>query len=263
MLYFFWFLFLFVFGGMTGRRRGDAVARRPLARHLLRRRPLPFHHGRRHAHRRSSRAAHYWFPKMFGRHVLRARGAAHLVAVFVGFVLTFMPQFLLGNAGMPRRYYSYPGAYQWLNVLSTGGAFLLAGALVLALVNLVVALALRRRARAATPGARAAIEWRTPSPPPETQFPEDPARSSIAGPTTTSVAEEGPMHDGLAHQFEDLDKQRTQPASGCGSSSGARRCSSPGSSRSMRLTGRWIPMVSPRGYPTMTRTWGRSIRLSS
>ncbi len=53
------------------------------------------------------------------------------VLVFGGFNLTFMPQFLLGNAGMPRRYYSYPARYHVLNVVSTIGAYLLGAALVL------------------------------------------------------------------------------------------------------------------------------------
>jgi cytochrome c oxidase subunit I len=71
-----------------------------------------------------------------------------------------VPQFLLGNAGMPRRYFSYPPRFQWLNVLSTGGAYLLAGALVLTLVNLLVALKWGRRATPNPWGSRS-FEWLT------------------------------------------------------------------------------------------------------
>ena len=92
------------------RRRRDAVARRPLARHLLRRRALPLHHGGRQRSPAFLAAAHYWFPKMFGRLYSERVGLLTATAVFLGFVLTFLPQFLLGNMGMPRRYYSYPGA---------------------------------------------------------------------------------------------------------------------------------------------------------
>src|SRR6185312_8646451 len=85
-------------------------------------------------------AAHYWFPKMFGKLYSERVGALSAVAVFLGFVLTFVPQFLLGNMGMPRRYYSYPAQFQWLHVLSTGGAYLLGGAVLVTLTNLAVAL---------------------------------------------------------------------------------------------------------------------------
>src|SRR6185436_10211641 len=89
--------------------------------------------------------------------------------VFCGFLLTFVPQFFLGNAGMPRRYYSYPERFQWLNVLSTGGAFLLAAGLVLTLVNLAIALRWGPRADA-NPWHSRTLEWFTRSPPPQHNF---------------------------------------------------------------------------------------------
>jgi cytochrome c oxidase subunit 1 len=88
-------------------------------------------------------------------------------------VLTFFPQFLLGNAGMPRRYYSYPARYQWLNVLSTGGAWLLAGALFLTLVNLLVALRWGERA-SRNPWASRSFEWMTAVVPPKHNFATSP-----------------------------------------------------------------------------------------
>ena len=64
-------------------------------------------------------ALHYWFPKMFGRmyHEGWAMVAASLIVL--GFNATFIPQFLMGNAGLPRRYYIYPDRFQSLNVAST------------------------------------------------------------------------------------------------------------------------------------------------
>ena len=168
MLYFFWFLFLFVFGGMTG----VAVATQSLDVHWH---DTYFVVAHFHFIMVGSTltaflaAAHYWFPKMFGRLYSERMGLLTSACVFAGFVLTFLPQFLLGNAGMPRRYYSYPAQYQWLNVLSTGGAFLLAGALVLTLVNLVVALFWGERAGKNPWGARS-FEWNSPSPPPTHNF---------------------------------------------------------------------------------------------
>jgi len=168
MLYFFWFLFLFVFGGMTG----VAVATQALDVHWH-----DTYFVVAHFHfimvggtlTAFLGAAHYWFPKMFGRLYSERVGLLTSAAVFMGFVLTFFPQFLLGNMGMPRRYYSYPERYTWLNVLSTGGAYLLAGALCLVLLNLLVALRWGKRA-GPNPWRARSYEWETDSPPPKHNF---------------------------------------------------------------------------------------------
>ncbi len=172
MLYFFWFLFLFTFGGMTG----VAVATQSLDVHWH-----DTYFVVAHFHfimvggyfTAFLGALHYWFPKMFGRLYSERMGLLSSVAVFIGFVFTFLPQFLLGNAGMPRRYYSYPERYQWLNVLSTGGAWLLAAALVLTFANLLVALKWGRRASGNPWGSRS-YEWLTPPLPPKHNFPSTP-----------------------------------------------------------------------------------------
>ena len=163
MLYFFWFLFLFVFGGMTG----VATATQSLDVHWH-----DTYFVVAHFHfimvggsvTAFLAAAHYWFPKMFGRMYSERVGLLTSTAVFLGFCLTFIPQFLLGNAGMPRRYYSYPAHFQWLNVLSTGGAFLLGAALLVALVNLVASLRYGARAPNNPWGSRS-FEWLTSSRP--------------------------------------------------------------------------------------------------
>jgi cytochrome c oxidase subunit 1 len=168
LLYFFAFLFLFVFGGMTG----VAVATQSLDVHWH-----DTYFVVAHFHfimvggsvTAFLAAAHYWFPKMFGRLYSERVGLLSATAVFLGFVLTFLPQFLLGNAGMPRRYYSYPTQYQWLHVLSTGGAYLLGGALLLTFVNLAIALRWGQKAPPNPWGSRA-FEWLTPSPPPTHNF---------------------------------------------------------------------------------------------
>src|SRR5262249_13028078 len=82
-------------------------------------------------------ALHYWFPKMFGRMYPERLGLLAAALVFMGFLGTFGPQFLLGNAGMPRRYYDYPARFQTLNVLSTMGSWSLAAGLGLTLVYLL------------------------------------------------------------------------------------------------------------------------------
>jgi cytochrome c oxidase subunit 1 len=172
MLYFFWFLFLFVFGGMTG----VAVATQALDVHWHDTYFVVAHfHFIMVGGSLTSflAAAHYWFPKMFGRMYSERVGLCTSAAVFLGFLLTFIPQFFLGNWGMPRRYYSYPAEYTFLNVLSTGGAFLLAGALFITFVNLFVALRFGERAGDNPWGSRS-FEWEAPSPPPPHNFPAPP-----------------------------------------------------------------------------------------
>jgi cytochrome c oxidase subunit 1 len=172
LLYFFAFLFLFIFGGMTG----VAVATQSLDVHWH-----DTYFVVAHFHfimvggtmTGFLAGAHYWFPKMFGRMYSERVGLLSATAVLIGFILTFLPQFLLGNMGMPRRYWSYPPAFQPLHVLSTGGAFLLAAALLLTLGNLVVALFFGRRAPA-NPWRSRGFEWTTPSPPPAHNFETEP-----------------------------------------------------------------------------------------
>src|SRR5688572_12178068 len=168
MLYFFWFLFLFAFGGMTG----VAVATSSLDVHWH-----DTYFVVAHFHfimvggtlTAFLAAIHYWFPKMFGRMYSERWGLFASSLTFMGFVLTFVPQFLLGNAGMPRRYYSYPERFQWLNVLSTGGSNILALGLAMTLVYLLIALRWGPKAPANPWGSRS-IEWRVPSPPPKHNF---------------------------------------------------------------------------------------------
>jgi cytochrome c oxidase subunit I len=172
MLYFFWFLFLFVFGGMTG----VAVATSSLDVHWH-----DTYFVVAHFHfimvggtlTAFLGAIHYWFPKMFGRMYSERWGLFASSLVFMGFVLTFFPQFLLGNAGMPRRYYSYPEQYQWLNVLSTGGSNLLAVGLLLTAGYLLVALKSGPRVTGNPWGSRS-TEWRTANPPPVHNFTRTP-----------------------------------------------------------------------------------------
>ncbi|ACY15234.1 cytochrome c oxidase subunit I [Haliangium ochraceum] len=172
MLYFFWFLFLFAFGGMSG----VAVATSSLDVHWH-----DTYFVVAHFHfimvggtlTGFLAAVHYWFPKMFGRMYSERWGMVASVMVFLGFFFTFMPQFLLGNAGMPRRYYTYPEQYQWLNVLSTAGASILGLGLVLTLGYLLLALRGGRPAPRNPWGSRS-YEWLAPTPPPVHNFAEPP-----------------------------------------------------------------------------------------
>jgi cytochrome c oxidase subunit 1 len=168
MFYFFGFMFLFIFGGMTG----VAVATESLDVHwhdtyfVV----AHFHFIMVGAVLTAYLAGlHYWFPKVTGRMYSERWGLLSSALVVSGFFFTFMPQFLLGNAGMPRRYYSYPPQYQWLNVLSTAGASILTVGLLITITYLAVALFRGGRA-GMNPWQSRSYEWRVPSPPPTHNF---------------------------------------------------------------------------------------------
>jgi cytochrome c oxidase subunit 1 len=118
-------------------------------------------------------AIHYWWPKMTGK--MYPEGWAKLAAgiVFIGFFLTFLPQFVLGYLGMPRRYHVYPPEFQVLNVMSTAGASILAVGYVLPLIYLLWSLGYERKS-GPNPWGATGLEWQTPSPPPTLNFDETP-----------------------------------------------------------------------------------------
>ena len=68
---------------------------------------------------------HFWWPKMVGRMYSEFLSRIAAILVFVGFNLTFFPQFIVGYLGMPRRYHAYPPEFQVLNVMSSAGATVL------------------------------------------------------------------------------------------------------------------------------------------
>jgi cytochrome c oxidase subunit 1 len=118
-------------------------------------------------------AIHYWWPKMTGKMYSEKWGLIAATFIFLGFNFTFVPQFLLGNAGMPRRYYSYPERFWPLNVASTAGASVLALGFVIILVYLLLSLKYGKPAGPNPWGSRG-YEWQTLSPPPVENFESQP-----------------------------------------------------------------------------------------
>ncbi|RUL89570.1 cytochrome c oxidase subunit I [Tautonia sociabilis] len=116
---------------------------------------------------------HFWWPKMTGRMYSEFWGALSALTVFIGFNLTFFPQFILGYMGMPRRYYEYPEEFQVLNVMSTAGASILAVGYLMPLIYLPISLLIGKVANA-NPWAAYGLEWTTASPPPTHNFEEIP-----------------------------------------------------------------------------------------
>ena len=116
---------------------------------------------------------HYWFPKMFGRTYPEGIAIGTAVLIVFGFIATFLPQFLLGNMGMPRRYYDYPEHFQSLHVASTAGASLLGFGFLIIFGYLAWSL---RYGPVATqnPWDSRGYEWMTETPPPKHNFHEVP-----------------------------------------------------------------------------------------
>jgi len=118
-------------------------------------------------------AIHFWWPKITGRMYSEKWGRVAAIVIFAGFNLTFFPQYLLGYAGMPRRYASYPEEFQTLHVLSSAGAITLAIGYLMPLGYLAWSLFFGAKADA-NPWRATGLEWQTESPPPKENFDELP-----------------------------------------------------------------------------------------
>ncbi|HWY68976.1 MAG TPA: cytochrome c oxidase subunit I [Terriglobales bacterium] len=116
---------------------------------------------------------HFWWPKMTGRMYPEAPAKLSALIVFIGFNLTFFPQFILGYMGMPRRYHSYPPEFQVLNVLSSAGASVLAVGLLMPMFYMLWSLKYGEVA-GNNPYRATGLEWQTTSPPPTHNFHETP-----------------------------------------------------------------------------------------
>ena len=116
---------------------------------------------------------HYWWPKISGKMYPEAWARFAALVVFIGFNLTFFPQFILGYLGMPRRYHAYPPEFQVLNVMSTAGASILGVGYLIPMFYLVWSMRYGRNA-VANPWGATGLEWKTPSPPPTENFPVTP-----------------------------------------------------------------------------------------
>ncbi len=108
---------------------------------------------------------HYWWPKMWGRMYSETAGKFGAVVVFVGFNLTFFPQFIVGYMGMPRRYHAYADEFQVLNVLSTAGAGILGFGYFIAGMNLLLSIKFGKVVTDPNPWGATGLEWQTQTPP--------------------------------------------------------------------------------------------------
>lgn len=118
-------------------------------------------------------ALHFWWPKMFGimYNFKRAYIAATLATV--GFMFHYVPMFILGMQGMPRRYYDYLPQFAQGNALAAAGGLLLFVGIILMLINLVLSFR-KREISSINPWGGVTLEWTVPSPPPLHNFVAEP-----------------------------------------------------------------------------------------
>ena len=130
---------------------------------------------------------HYWWPKITGRLYPEGRARFSAFVIFIGFHLTFFPQFIVGYLGMPRRYHVYPDEFQIFNVLSTAGATILGVGYLIPLVYFVWSLKYGPKASANPWGAKG-LEWeKAPSPPTTHNFEKTPVVTEEAYEYTPTI----------------------------------------------------------------------------
>lgn len=148
---------------------------------------------------------YHWWPKMFGVMYNEMFGRLFCLVVFIGFNLTFLPQFIMGSRGMPRRYATYVPEYQTFHQLSTIGAIVLGLGMVGAVTVLIVSLFKGRKAPA-NPWGAATLEWTCTSPPPYYNFEHAPA---VGSPYDFSDLKYDPQVGGFVKDPEAANKPKT------------------------------------------------------
>ncbi len=120
-------------------------------------------------------ALHHWFPKMFGRMYHQLPSKIAWALMFVGFNVLYMPMFILGWKGMPRRYYDYLPEFHHLHLVSTIGSWILIAGILTMAINLFRSLRTGPVCTEPDPwGGGRTLEWTIPSPPPLENFDEVP-----------------------------------------------------------------------------------------
>ncbi len=122
---------------------------------------------------------YYWFPKMFGKMYSESMARLSFLFIFLGFNVTFFPQFILGAMGMPRRYFDYLPQYESLNQISTVGSWMIGTGFLIGFGVIVHGL-LKGEKAPDNPWGATTLEWTTSSPPPHENFLKTP--TITAGP---------------------------------------------------------------------------------
>ena len=116
---------------------------------------------------------HYWWPKMTGKMYPESVANLCVAGVFFGFNLTFLPQFVMGSRGMPRRYWDYDPEFTIYHQLSTIGALVLGLSLFFIVIYLIASF-IKGKPATDNPWGATTLEWQAPTPPTEFNFPHAP-----------------------------------------------------------------------------------------
>ena len=115
----------------------------------------------------------YWFPKFTGKMYFDLPAKIGCAVTFIGFNVTFLPQFIMGINGLPRRYYNYPPQFELLNKISTVGSFMIGVGILISFVSLIISFYKGKQAGDNPWGANT-LEWQTSSPPYHENFETQP-----------------------------------------------------------------------------------------
>jgi len=118
-------------------------------------------------------ALHYWWPKMFGIMYDFKKAYIGSVLVTIGFIFHYIPMFILGLQGMPRRYYDYLPQFETGNFLAGFGGMIMVAGMLLMFINLWASFRVRVKA-SSDPWGGTTLEWQVPSPPPLHNFVNEP-----------------------------------------------------------------------------------------
>jgi len=116
---------------------------------------------------------YYWFPKMFGKMYSESAAILSWILIFIGFNVTFFPQFVLGSMGMPRRYADYLPEFTSLNQISSIGAWMIGLGFLVALYVIIQGL-LKGEKAPDNPWGSKTLEWTIQSPPVHHNFDTEP-----------------------------------------------------------------------------------------
>lgn len=168
MLYAMVFLFLFTIGGFTGIMLGALAV--DIHLHDTYYVVAHFHYVMMGGMVMAFLAGlHYWWPKMFGKMYSELWARISCVIIFIGFNMTFLPQFVMGSQGMPRRYFNYVEQFEAFHQFSTFGAYVMAVGFIIMAGYLIHSLVKGKQASSNPWGSRA-LEWQTSSPAPLHNF---------------------------------------------------------------------------------------------
>ncbi len=118
-------------------------------------------------------ALYHWFPKITGRMMNERLGRLHFVLTYFGFLFTFFPMHIVGMLGMPRRVAVYDPAFTDFNRLISLAAFVLGFSTFIVIYNIIQSY-FHGAVAGANPWRALTLEWATTSPPPPTNFEDDP-----------------------------------------------------------------------------------------